>query len=252
MVKLVFLGTGGWISPLNRNYVSIVLQPSNTNSLYILDFGEGAFKRMQKHKGIKPSNIKAVFISHIHGDHALGLPGLLINLRAYGYTEVLKIIVLEKYVKFLESLFRETGVRDKVKYEIIGVKPFDKAFSDENIEAYTYPSKHSMESLMFKIVLKKEGKTVFYSSDTSPFKEILDYIRGTDILIYEATFLEGFEEYAHVKGHSTIMDALNIALELKIPYLIIFHEGFMLNLPREISIEGTKVIIPSDGDEITI
>jgi len=252
MVKLVFLGTGGWISPLNRNYVSIVLHPNNTDSLYILDFGEGAFKSMQKHKGIKPSNIKAVFISHIHGDHVLGLPGLLINLRAYGYAGVLKIIVLEKYVEFLESLFKEIGVKDKVKYEIIGVKPFDKAFSDENIEAYTYPSKHSTESLMFKVVLKKEGKTVFYSSDTSPFKEILNYIRGADILIYEATFLEGFEEYAHIKGHSTIMDALNIALELKIPYLIIFHEGFMLNLPKEINIEDTKVIIPSDNEEIII
>ncbi len=252
MVKLVFLGTGGWVSPSNRDYVSIVLQPKDTDSLYVLDFGEGAFKKMQKHRGLNPLNIKAVFISHVHGDHVLGLPGLLINLKAYGYADCLKIVVLKDYVEFLKILFRNTNVEDKVKCEIVGVEPFGKVFSDNNIEVYAYPSKHSVRSLMFKIVLKKEGKTVFYSSDTAPYAEIYEYIRGSDVLIYEATFLEGFEEYAHNKGHSTINDALNIALKLKIPYLIIFHEGFILNLPRKINVGSTCVLIPNDGDEIVI
>ncbi len=250
MVKLIFLGTGGWVSPANRGYVSILIRPNRVNSLYVLDFGEGAFKSMQR-LNINPLAIKAVFISHIHGDHILGLPGLLINLKAYGYDDELKIVAPENSIEFLEKILETLG-ESRIRYEIIRAKAFRTVYSDENVSVEAFPAKHPIETLMYKITLKSEGKTVFYSSDTSPFNKLLEFIKGSNILIYEASFLEGFEKFAHSKGHSTVKDAITLALKLKIQSLIVFHIGFYLKLPKKVVIDSTSVYFPDDGDELLL
>ncbi len=250
MVKLIFLGTGGWVSPPNRGYVSILIRPDGANSLYVLDFGEGAFKSMQK-LNINPLAIKAVFISHIHGDHILGLPGLLINLKAYGYDDELKIIAPENSVGFLEKILETLG-ENSIEYEIIKAKAFRTVYSDKNVSVRAFPAKHPIETLMYKVTLKGEGKIVFYSSDTSPFDKLPEFIKGSNILIYEASFLEGFEKFAHSKGHSTVKDAITLALKLNIPSLIVFHIGFHIKLPKKVVVDSTTVYFPNDGDEILL
>ncbi len=74
MTEIIFLGTSSMIPTKERNHSSVYLKHDNLSLLF--DCGEGT-QRQMKFAGIKPSKIKDIFITHWHGDHVLGLPGML-------------------------------------------------------------------------------------------------------------------------------------------------------------------------------
>ena len=75
-MKLFFLGTGSGLPSLRRNVSSIALIFSKKNKWWLWDCGEGTQHQILK-TSLKISRLEKVFISHLHGDHLFGLPGLL-------------------------------------------------------------------------------------------------------------------------------------------------------------------------------
>ena len=73
-LKVVFLGTSGAIPTVKRSLPCVVIQRGN--ELLMLDCGEGVHRQMVKAK-IGFHKKTKIFLSHLHGDHVLGLPGLL-------------------------------------------------------------------------------------------------------------------------------------------------------------------------------
>lgn len=73
-LRVVFLGTSGAIPTLQRSLPSIIIQCGN--ELLMLDCGEGVQRQMMRAKVGFHKKMK-IFLSHLHGDHVLGLPGLL-------------------------------------------------------------------------------------------------------------------------------------------------------------------------------
>lgn len=78
------------------------------NSAYLIDCGEGTQVRLQEYK-LKPSRLKAIFISHLHGDHILGLPGLLMSMDLSGRKEGLLLFGPHGLRSFLSEIFRITN-----------------------------------------------------------------------------------------------------------------------------------------------
>ena len=77
-VQLIFLGTGAGRPTLERNVTSIALQfPERHNRFWLFDAGEGTQHRLLGIKRLKLSKLDKIFITHLHGDHLYGLPGLL-------------------------------------------------------------------------------------------------------------------------------------------------------------------------------
>jgi ribonuclease Z len=87
-IKLTFLGTSSAVPTKSRNHPSILLQYKEQNLLF--DCGEGTQRQFRKAK-LNPCKLTKIFISHWHGDHILGLPGLLQTLALNGYNNVLEI-----------------------------------------------------------------------------------------------------------------------------------------------------------------
>ena len=76
-LELLFLGTGAGIPAKLRNVTSIALKLlEERRSIWLFDCGE-ATQHQILHTTIKPSKIEKIFITHLHGDHLYGLPGLL-------------------------------------------------------------------------------------------------------------------------------------------------------------------------------
>jgi len=87
-IKLTFLGTADQIPSANRNHSAILLNYNEENIL--IDCGEGTQRQFRKAK-LNPYKTTRILITHWHGDHVLGLPGLLQTLAMSGYNKTLYI-----------------------------------------------------------------------------------------------------------------------------------------------------------------
>src|SRR3989344_2886418 len=87
-VKITFLGTGDAIPTKLRNHTSILAEIGNETIM--IDCGEGTQRQLKIAK-ISPHKITRLLITHWHGDHILGIPGLLQTLATGNYSKILKI-----------------------------------------------------------------------------------------------------------------------------------------------------------------
>ncbi|HEX2999216.1 MAG TPA: MBL fold metallo-hydrolase, partial [Armatimonadota bacterium] len=80
-MQLIFLGTGAGAPTRNRHLPSLALRRAGT--VFLFDCGEGTQMQLQE-TAVRPRRIAHICISHLHGDHVLGLPGLLMSLQLGG------------------------------------------------------------------------------------------------------------------------------------------------------------------------
>jgi ribonuclease Z len=87
-LDLIFLGTGGSWPTVQRNVTSIALKRGG--EVLLFDCGEGTQRQIQK-SALSYMQISKIFISHFHGDHFLGIPGLLQTMQLNDRKEPLHI-----------------------------------------------------------------------------------------------------------------------------------------------------------------
>ncbi|HEC89752.1 MAG TPA: ribonuclease Z [Thermoplasmatales archaeon] len=87
-LKIIFLGTGGSWPTVKRNVSSIAIKRGG--EIILFDCGEGTQRQFQK-SNLSYMQIKKIFITHYHGDHFLGLPGLIQTMQLNDRKEPLHI-----------------------------------------------------------------------------------------------------------------------------------------------------------------
>ncbi|MDR2944246.1 MAG: ribonuclease Z [Methanosarcinales archaeon] len=114
MLKITFLGTGGALPSKERNPAGIMV--NREGELLLFDCGEGSQRQMMTAKtGLV--KISAIFLSHYHGDHILGLPGLLQTMGFFSREEKLEIYGPHGLFEVMEA-FEKLGTH-KLQYPII-------------------------------------------------------------------------------------------------------------------------------------
>lgn len=113
--QITFLGTGQAIPTAKRNHTAILLTWKDENILF--DCGEGTQRQFRKLK-LNPCKLTRILITHWHGDHVLGLPGLLQTLALNGYNRTLNIYVPKGTRQFMDLIFRLFVFEGKIKYKI--------------------------------------------------------------------------------------------------------------------------------------
>ncbi len=114
-MKITFLGTSCMQPTKNRNASSILLTYNDENIL--IDCGEGT-QRQLKIANISPTKITKILISHWHGDHILGLPGLILTLGASEYSKTLGIYGPKGTKKFMKNMFKSFIPKNKISIKI--------------------------------------------------------------------------------------------------------------------------------------
>ena len=86
-MELLFLGTGAGVPAKLRNVTAMALKLlEKRNAVWLFDCGE-ATQHQIIHTNLKPRKIEKIFITHLHGDHIFGLPGLLGSRSFQGGTD---------------------------------------------------------------------------------------------------------------------------------------------------------------------
>ncbi|MCQ2288042.1 MAG: ribonuclease Z [Muribaculaceae bacterium] len=119
------------------------------DNLFMIDCGEGAQLAMRRMK-LKFSRLNHIFISHLHGDHCFGLPGLLSTLALQGKTSSVTVHVFEDGARLLQQAM-DYFCRERpyeLKFNIITTR---KAviYEDDAITVTTVPLRHRVPAVGF-------------------------------------------------------------------------------------------------------
>ncbi|MBS3123923.1 ribonuclease Z [Candidatus Woesearchaeota archaeon] len=151
MTEITFLGTSCMQPTKTRNHSGIMLSYKTENIL--MDCGEG-IQRQMRQTGIKPAKITRLLISHWHGDHVFGIPGLMSAMGADQYAKKLYIYGPKGTKKYFEHLFQSFAAKGIVEHEINEVTP-GIFFETEDFYLEAQELKHSVPCIGFSFVEKE-------------------------------------------------------------------------------------------------
>lgn len=114
-IPLIFLGTSQAIPTEKRNHTAVLLKYKDETIL--IDCGEGTQRQFRKAK-LNPCKLTRILITHWHGDHVLGLPGLLQTLALNNYNKTLHIYIPKGTSNHINLIFKIFVFQGKIKYEI--------------------------------------------------------------------------------------------------------------------------------------
>lgn len=177
------LGSNSAVPAFDRNHTSQLVQLDNR---YILiDCGEGTQLQMAKYK-VKYGKIDYILISHLHGDHYLGLMGLIFTFNLYGRTKSLKIFGpkgLEEIIT-LQLKHSDSSLNYKIDFEIVDPTTSSVILDHPKFNVTTIPLQHRIPCTGF--IIREKNKKPRLNSDTLPSNITKEQIalvkKGEDIL----------------------------------------------------------------------
>jgi len=253
LIELMTLGTGAALPSLERFTAAHLLRDWLGN-VVLLDAGEGVQHRLRQ-AGISPTKVDFIAITHGHGDHINGLPGLLQTMYLSGRTSKLTIIAPRYLEDYLKSVIEVEGSEKAFQVDLVSITGDKGSYvisvkGRDRLELRWFKTCHSVESYGFVLEwvlgprlarpvysaeeakkLMETGEDVIvpaplrvaYTGDTSPCENVIESVRGVDVLIHEATFDSTMEAEAAKFGHSTSVDAARVAKEAGVRKLILTH-----------------------------
>ena len=187
--------------------------------LFLIDCGEGTQRQIRR-QHLSFIKVKAIFISHIHGDHIFGIFGLLSTMAMYRRTEDLEIFAPKSFapiLKFYLSYFSE-GMAYEIKFHPIDCKEPQLVYELRGVEVYAFPLNHKIDCFGYRF-----GDWYAYCSDTAPFPELAQWLKGVRTIYHEATYLREWADKAKAYYHSTTDDAARCARDAGSKRLLIGH-----------------------------
>jgi ribonuclease Z len=109
-MEIIFLGTSSGTPTKTRNVSAIAIRKYNAKQWSLVDCGEDTQHQIL-HTNLSLKNLDAIYITHIHGDHCYGLPGLLASATMAGRVEALTLIAPNAVKLFLETMQTHTELR---------------------------------------------------------------------------------------------------------------------------------------------
>ena len=166
MSSITILGSNSAISVYDRYPSGQVFSSKNSNVL--IDCGEGTQFRMSQY-GIKKSKIDAIFITHLHGDHVFGLPGLITSYQLAGRRKKLTIFGPQPIKKYLDLNLGGIGHFISFPLEIIEIDEalekdaLHEIYQDGNIKVEAFHLYHRVPCFGYKLSL------IHISEPTRPY-----------------------------------------------------------------------------------
>lgn len=155
--------------------------------LFLIDCGEGTQVQLRRFKQ-KLSRIDSVFISHVHGDHTLGIFGLISTLNLLGRKNELKIYAhaaFEPVLKFNLNFFAN-DISFPINFITLKTRERGVIYSDPKIEVQAFPLKHRIPATGF--IFREQQKELNIKKElierhSISFKDIVLIKKGADLTL---------------------------------------------------------------------
>jgi ribonuclease BN (tRNA processing enzyme) len=243
--QIVLLGTGTPLPDPERYGPSTAIVANGTS--YLVDFGTGIVRRAAAARnkgvtGLEPTNLKIGFITHLHSDHTLGFPDVLLTPWIMGRKEPLVVYgpsgtremaehILKAYATDVKTRTEGLEYSNKTGYEVNAheVKP-GVIYNDQNVTVKAFSVDHgNLQAYGYRF--EAPDRIIVISGDTRPTPAILENCQGCDVLIHEvyteASFALVSDEWKKYRlaYHTSSRELAEIATKVKPGLLILYHRA---------------------------
>ncbi|WP_327086476.1 ribonuclease Z [Nonomuraea sp. NBC_01738] len=254
--ELVVLGTSSAVPTKHRNHNGYLLRWDGQG--YLFDPGEGT-QRQMVHAGLGAHDVHWICVTHFHGDHCLGVPGIVQRVARDRVRHPVRAVFPasgEPYWRNLRhaAAFHDTSVitEHPVSGEVHELPPLTARRLSHPVEAYGYrvqepdgrrmlPAKLAeagirgpdVSEIQRAGVLRgvkledvsepRPGQSAAFVMDTRLCDAVFDLADAADLLVIESTFLSPEQPLAKEYGHLTAFEAGLVAAEAGVRRLVLTH-----------------------------
>ncbi|MGB7621175.1 MAG: MBL fold metallo-hydrolase [Terriglobia bacterium] len=215
---------------------------------YLVDFGTGlvrqaAAARRKGVKGLDPVNLKIGFVTHLHSDHTLGFPDIILTPWVMGRKEPFEVYgppgtqdMVEHILKAYEAdiKIRTEGLEHAnttgYKVNVHEIKP-GTVYRDQNVTVKAFAVHHGQWAHAYGYRFETRDRSIVISGDASPDSAILDNCHGCDVLIHEVYTQASFDKVSpewkqyRLAYHTSSKELAEIATKAKPGLLILYHRA---------------------------
>ena len=263
---VTILGSGAAL-PTGRRRCSA--QVVNINGFkMLLDCAEGTQDRIRQHH-LKLQSLGTILISHLHGDHFFGLPGLLSTMHLCGRKEPVTVVAPKGARQVIETTFDLTG--NHIGYPINFVEMdfaegLHRVFESPRCTVDAFPILHSVPTYGFRITevprsgerrvengerTLRSSRVYTYCCDTEYNESLVPYMQGADLLCLECTFADDLADLARQRQHLTAGQAGQLAAQAQPKQLLLTHISARYHEPDLLLQQATAhfpdTTVASDG-----
>lgn len=245
--KVILLGTGNPNPDPQHLGPSILIMVGETP--YVIDFGAGLIRQAAaltpEYGGnlhaLKIENLKTAFLTHLHSDHTIGYPDLILTPWIMGRDESLKVYGPKGTQALTDHIL--DAYRDDIHYRVFGMEPtndlgwrvdvheFEEGviYQDDNIQAEAFPVKHGTWPNAFGLRFRTSERVVVISGDTAPCDNIIKYGQDADILIHDVYYKKAYDQkdelwqLYHANHHTSTYQLAEIAKQTRPKLLVLYH-----------------------------
>lgn len=242
-----FLGVGSCLPEHDQADTASLL----VEGKIVVDTGWFVLRNLMR-AGVQPQDVKAVFFTHMHQDHYLGLPQLLFYLMNAGYGfDHLKIYGPEGVEEIVAQALTFGGYE---RHYAHFARPYVQVMKEgetvllDGMEVRCVNSHHAIESRSYRFTDVKTGGSFAYSGDTAPFDEFGEFAKGCKVVVHEASFDVRETPADNPYCHSSCMDAARAALRAGAQTLYMVHAN---EASREAAVEKAKTLFADSRRPVT-
>ncbi len=150
-MRFTFLGTSAGVPTRQRNVTALALAIDDSRDWYLVDCGEGTQQQLL-HTRYSSARLRAIFITHVHGDHCYGLPGLIASANMSGRKDPLTICAPDGIEQFVRAVIEHTDL-SRLRYPIHFLRSDapDFRYSDARIEVSATALSHRVPCFSYRL-----------------------------------------------------------------------------------------------------
>lgn len=193
--EVTILGCGSATPTLKHGPTSQILE--HDNHYFLIDCGEGTQLQLRRFK-IRFLKINHIFISHNHGDHCLGLPGLISTLHLLGRNRPLHVYAQDGLKEAVEHQLKISHSRLRFEINWHTLNPDEKKliFENKKMVVYSFPLTHRVPCCGFLFSEKPKERNIkpeYISKYNIPVPRIRQIKLGSDYTLADGTVISNSE-----------------------------------------------------------
>ncbi len=248
-MQVTFLGTSSGVPTRARNVSSVALRLTQRSEIWLFDCGEGTQHQFLK-SDLRLSQLRQVFISHMHGDHIFGLPGLLASLGLACNSEGVNLFGPDPLRNYLEGVLHNSSSRISYPLKINKVREAAEnrtnLYEDEELIVKCVKLNHRVPAYAYRVQEKnKPGRFDIQRAKAlsiPPGPIYAELKKGKEVVLEDGRIINGSELCGPERSGSSFVYCTDTvfceeAIEISRDADLLIHEATYAHIDADLAFQ---------------